>query len=306
MRASYGAAAAVLFLLVSCGSTPSGGSDASAEPDPPAVMPTAMPAEIPVPRGEVRTGGLATVLDDGRHGAQLCLGGVMESLPPQCGGPRLIGWEWERGTYEEAGGTRWGSFVVTGTFDGRDLTVTSVTPADRYDAPPPPEDDPVWHTPCAEPKGGWAPVDPATTTEQAQNEAARVARRLPGFGELWADQSINPAAGEEPSLEMEMAMNDPRFTILNVSVTGDIAAAEAAIREVWGGPLCVSEAEMSSADLRDISRHFADLPGVLGYNADGYPLEPSVIFDDGTIQAWFDREHGAGTVVVHSALEPVG
>ncbi|QTV79535.1 hypothetical protein [Microbacterium sp. NIBRBAC000506063] len=51
----------------------------------------------------------ATVLDDG-SGPELCLGGVMESHPPQCGGPALTGWDWSdwEGHYEEASGVRWG------------------------------------------------------------------------------------------------------------------------------------------------------------------------------------------------------
>jgi len=37
--------------------------------------------------------GVGTVLDDG-DGPELCLGGVAESLPPQCGGPKVVGWDW--------------------------------------------------------------------------------------------------------------------------------------------------------------------------------------------------------------------
>lgn len=58
------------------------------------------------------TGHPVTVLDDG-DGAELCLGGGNDSWPPQCGGPKLVGWSWaeHEGEYEEArgcgGATSW-------------------------------------------------------------------------------------------------------------------------------------------------------------------------------------------------------
>ncbi|UMG93499.1 hypothetical protein [Nocardioides sp. TF02-7] len=291
----------VLLALAGCGSEPS----APAASDPP-TPPASMPTEVPAADGVVTTGGPVTVLDDG-DGPELCLAGVMESLPPQCGGPRLLGWDWaaHRGDFEARSGTRWGDFVVTGSFDGTALTPTEVVPAREHDTPPVP-DEPVWHTPCPEPAGGWAPVDEATTTERAQQAAIRLAERLPGFGGLWLDQSINPAADAGPSgIEGELAMNDPRHTILNVSVTDDLAAAEAAIREVWGGPLCVSEAAMTAHEIRRIGHELGDLPGVLSYGGSSHPVDASVVFDDGTLQAWADQTYGEGTVVISSALVPV-
>ena len=43
-----------------------------------------------------------TVLESPEHGPQLCLGGVAESLPPQCGGPDIVGWDWESVAGEES------------------------------------------------------------------------------------------------------------------------------------------------------------------------------------------------------------
>lgn len=75
------------------------------------------------PGGDVL--GPGTVLDDG-SGAQLCLGGVMESYPPQCSGLPLAGWEWEAvAGWEEAGDVRWGAYAVQGAYDGATLTVTA-------------------------------------------------------------------------------------------------------------------------------------------------------------------------------------
>jgi hypothetical protein len=90
-----------------------------------------------------------------------------------------------------------------------------------------------------------------------------------------------------------------------VSVTGDVTDAEAAIRAVWGGPLCVSEAELTAHELRRIGRELGHLPGVLSWGGSSYPAEVTVAYDDGTIQAWADQEYGEGVVEVSSALVPV-
>lgn len=50
---------------------------------------------------------------------RLCLGGVMDSLPPQCEGVPVIGWSWEDVEGEESsGGVSWGEYHVVGTYDG--------------------------------------------------------------------------------------------------------------------------------------------------------------------------------------------
>ena len=54
---------------------------------------------------------------------------------------------------------------------------------------------------------------------------------------------------------------DPAAFVLNVTFTGDPAEHEAALREIYGGPLCVSGAERSAAELEAI---VAGLGVVLG------------------------------------------
>ena len=80
-------------------------------------------ATVPAPPvGEVV--GQGTVLDDG-DGAELCLGAVMESYPPQCSGIPLVDWSWDAVDGEEsASTTTWGTYAVQGTYDGRSFTVT--------------------------------------------------------------------------------------------------------------------------------------------------------------------------------------
>jgi hypothetical protein len=74
--------------------------------------------------GDVVYQGSMTVLQGiERDAAELC-GAVAESYPPQCGGLPVTGWDWDAVEHEEAEGVRWGSFIVTGTFDGKSLVLT--------------------------------------------------------------------------------------------------------------------------------------------------------------------------------------
>ena len=120
-------AAAVLLTATACSS--SGGDDVARDPAPDA--PTGPPAlELPA---DVRTRGLVTVMDTG-EGPEVCLGAVAESWPPQCGGPEVLGWDWsEHEIHEKQGKVRWGSFVISGSWDGTALTVTDAIPAALYD-----------------------------------------------------------------------------------------------------------------------------------------------------------------------------
>jgi len=92
----------------------------------------------------VRTRDLATVMDTGSP--ELCLGPIAESYPPQCGGPPLTGWDWaeHEGTYDEQGPVRWGSYSVTGTWDGARFTATDAVSGALYDpAAPAPSPTPT-------------------------------------------------------------------------------------------------------------------------------------------------------------------
>lgn len=108
-------------------SDPAGGGAPAEAPQPPDVVPSAP--------GAVSSRGLATVIDTG-DGAELCLGAVAESYPPQCSGPGVPAWDWadQRGMFEQQGAVRWGTFAVTGTWDGSSFGVTGAIPGALYDA----------------------------------------------------------------------------------------------------------------------------------------------------------------------------
>lgn len=297
----------VLALLLATALTACGDSESEeARPGPPAASPTAMLAA----GGPVRA--RATVLDDG-EGPMLCLGGVAMSLPPQCSGPEVLGWTWDdHPDHDAESGVRWGDYTMVGTWDGTSFTPTDVRPSTPDDWPA--EDvGALFATRCEQPAGGWVPVDPATTTRDALSSAHRIAEALPDYAISWGDQSINPQweasqnlTGGEGSLAIEQAMNDPVYTVMNVGVTEDTARAESAIREVWGGALCVTQFAHTQQHLRRVAKEVGELPGILGsgYGNISNAVEISVIHDDGSIQAWADEEYGPDVVEVTSALEP--
>lgn len=259
------------------------------------------------PRGDGRLRGWATVLDDGT-GPKLCLGGVMESLPPQCGGPQVVGWDWAGvGGVASAGGTRWGQYVVTGTYDGQRFTLTEPpVRMEDYDGPPRPDAGDVdLGTPCPEPDGGWRPVDPDRTSQETLDRVAAVANGLDGFADLWWDQSVNPAYDASDGENREHALNDPAKLVVNVRVVGDVAAAEAELREVWGGALCVTEAQRTAAELMRIQRELSGTPGMLTASSGRDVVDLGVEHDDGSLQRRLDEKYGEGVVRVHSALVPV-
>lgn len=243
----------------------------------------------------VRSTGTVTVLDDG-GGPQLCVGAVAESLPPQCEGLDVTGWDWaDHPEHEEAGGTRWGDFQVTGTLDGTTFALTDALPAD--DASVPPVEDAVdFSSPCPEPEGGWRVIDPESTTFETQEATVSAAHRLPGFSALWLDQSREARP-----------MNDPRKLILNVRVTGDPAAAETELRKTWGGMLCVSRATVSREELDSIQDELADQPHYVGSGLSRGAVHLQVLIDDGGLQQRLDETYGKGTVILESTVfETVG
>ena len=118
--------AVVALTFAGCAASP------GAEPHP--VDPDAL-AHIAAPRMVV---GQGMVLETAGTPPQLCLGGTMESYPPQCaGGVPLDGWDWagvdESGS---ASGSTWGEYAVWGTWDGSTLTVDTVALLSLYDPPP--------------------------------------------------------------------------------------------------------------------------------------------------------------------------
>jgi hypothetical protein len=300
MRILLASGVLVVALLAGCGA---GEADPPAAGDetPAVTAPTIDPAQV--------LEGNGTVLDDG-GGPELCLGGVADSYPPQCGGIPLAGWDWAAVEGEEsAAGTTWGDFRVVGTYDGETFTVTDAGPFV-------PGDDTGgrdFTTPCPEPEGGWVAVDPARATDEAFGAGAETAAALPGYVALWVDYVGNPTNEDFEQLEAEGKPWPPM--IMNVVVTDDVEGAEAAIREAWGGPLCVTQREgRTEAELVAIREEAeAFITEELGFEWTwsqegevGLAAEVGVIVDPGGAgQAALDARYGPGMVTLYPALRPV-
>lgn len=245
--------------------------------------------------GTVRSTGTVMVLDDG-SGPQLCLGVLGASMPPQCEGLEVTGWDWaDHPEHKEVGGTRWGGFQVTGILNDTTFAMTEALPAD--DASDAPAEEVVdFSSPCPEPEGGWKVLDPERTTFETQEATVSAAHRLPGYSDLWLDQT-----------RVARPMNDPRKLILNVRVTGDPAAAEKELRKTWGGMLCVSRATVSQEELDDIQDELADQPHYVSSGLSRGAIHLRVLLDDGGLQQRLDETYGKGTVILDGAVfERVG
>jgi hypothetical protein len=232
----------------------------------------------------------------------LCLGMLLESLPPQCGDVPISNWSWEDVPgEEELSGTTWGRYHLMGTYDGETFAVIETGPPQSQ---PPDHGDPI-DTPCPEPKGGWAATDPGRTTEADRQAATEAAGAEPDFAGLWVDYV------EEPDPE---AMEDPgtEGMILNVAFTGDIERHTAEIGQVWGGPLCVVQHTRTEAELRRIQNDLepsADEIGiqVLWSSAAVVEnvVEVGVVAIDPQKREKLDDRYGEGAVRVFPALHRI-
>lgn len=287
--AAVGLSAATIMAIALSGCA--GGAQSPRSPDGAASVITSFGS------GPYRASG--TVLESPEHGPQLCHN-VLTSLPPQCAGIELVGWDWAAVDGEESmNGTTWGEYQVTGTWDGARLTLTEPPGPPSYE----PAQTPDFGTPCPEPAGGWQVIDPARTTDGTLNDAIIAANNRADFAGLWLDQPIRGTLSEANA-------NDPTNLILNVRVTGEVAAAEADLREIWGGALCVTAAEFTEEELLGIQAEIGQDPGSINLLSSGLDSQTGTIvvmvaLDDGTLQATYDLRYGPGVVKVVSWLRPV-
>jgi len=254
--------------------------------EPPTSAPptTAPPTSAPVAPGRLE--GIPTVIED-EGGPRMCFE-VLESFPPQCGtGLELVGWSWDAIDVEQVdGATRWVDRIyVAGTYDEayETFTVDEVrlpTDADRerilMSAPLPDHS-----VPCPAPEGGW----PERTQEWPEADVAA----LPGYAGSW--------------------QNEPG--VVTVKFTGDLAAAESAVRERFDGPLCVVEATRDLDELSAIAEQLRSMSSVrflsvqTWVDASGEWVQAQTIAPDPARQAALDEEFGSGVVRLVSLLRPL-
>ena len=293
MRGTWLVVGAVLALTSGCGDASSSApAEVRAAYDGPVVRPTAVPGA----EGRVASSTPVVVTDDG-SGPHLCFssmtwgGGLPDPLV--CDDAVVAGWDWGRdgGVFSDRDGVRMGTYQLTGTFDGTTFTMEEATQ---------PESEPYefdFEIPCPTPEGGWQVLDRTRVSQDDYSRASSVAQRLDNY----AVAAVSTPDGEP-------GPRDPANTVLSVYVAGDPTVAEAAIREVWGGMLCVTQVERTEKEMLALQRATLDLPGFVesGAGSPSNRLELTVFHDDGRIQQWVDQEHGEGVVVVESNLQPVG
>ncbi len=232
--------------------------------------------------GPTEYGGNITVLESPQHGPQLCTA-VEDSLPPQCGGPDVVGWDWDAvDTEESANGTTWGSFYVVGTWVDGVFTMTRPATAP---VPMPNDRDIDFTTPCEELRTD--DPDAIVTIE----------------GPL-AEESADDFAG---------SWWDAQHGVYNVAFTGDIEAHEAALREEYDGRICVVQHEYTEAELRAAQDQLTTISsrplGVeitgTGVDTPGNRVSVDVLVADAATEA-FVVQHLAGVEYsLHAALVPV-
>ncbi len=231
---------------------------------------------------------------------ELCLGGVMESYPPQCGGPEVIGLDWEDvADVETASGVTWGTGWVVGSYDSEAGAFTLTEPVSQT----PPggvevrdELGVVDFAPlCDDPYRGGDESFDASTTEamEAQNELTERAAALEGYITLY----VSDGSSE-----------------FNVLVQGDAEAAHTQLREVWPGWLCVATGEgAAEADVLAAQEAVhAELGEVVlgsgGGGTDGVFEVTVIIADEATTQAVLDAVEpwlSPDQVRVSGILQPV-
>lgn len=242
----------------------------------------------------------ALVLENRLHGPQLCYA-VGASLPPMCGGPDVVGWDWDAVEGEESlHGTTWGDYRVVGTFDGERLILTEPPGQPRDGEPGAGSPGPGFSTRCPTPDGGWTIEDPATATLDGREAALKYANEQPDLGSIWLDIQAHLA---------DVLPGVPEQAVLNATFTGDVERHERQLRARYGGPLCVSRAARSQEELTEVQQRVHQvLGGNFQYSgADGVRSVVKVMVPvvDDELRARVAEVDPDGLVVLSSWLQPV-
>ncbi|MGH2736211.1 MAG: hypothetical protein ACRDKZ_11565 [Actinomycetota bacterium] len=238
------------------------------------------------------------VLDEKQGEPVLCLGVVLDSLPPQCDGLPIAGWDWDAVSDEESvSGTTWGRFEVTGLYVGETFTLLEAGPP-----PDPTAGEDAIRSACSEPPDGWERPDSDLVSEADRRRAIEAARDSQDFAGAWIDYIGRPTE-----------FTDPADTILSLAFTGGLAGHEQEIRRYWGGPLCVTAHEHTLKGLRRIQEELsAEVGQELGLEViysdiseNRNVVELGVVVIDTATQNEVNERYGEGTVEITAQLQPV-
>lgn len=208
---------------------PTGPATPPPSPAPRSASPVA-PREVP-PRPDLLWTSATVRQGSANEEPQLCLGGVAQSYPPQCGGPPIAGWDWDDVTGETvASGVTWIDTVhVVGTYAAGVFTLqrrpSATRPVDAG-AEPGPTGDPFPEL-CDDPLRGAAESarKGARADDAAKDALGRHLEAMPGYVASWVSDGS---------------------AFMNVVVTGDPASAHADARRLWSGKLCVQQRDVAT------------------------------------------------------------
>lgn len=253
--------------------------------------PDAVPAATPSPDPDQLLWGGATLLQQADGEPELCLGPVAASYPPQCGGPVVVGLDWDDvEDVERAAGVTWGFAYVVGTYDGSTFTLDrppSSTPPEGVQ--PPTQGPDEFPQLCQDPFRGGDP-----TAEGDPEALGRAMEELDGYVTAWVSDGSS---------------------MFNVVVSGDPEAAHAELRRVWSGGLCVVQRDLPTQEAVTAAQEALaadwDRLGLLssgGTGVDGLVHVEVRVADGATVAAvhervapWLRPEH----LVVTGALQPL-
>ena len=226
---------------------------------------------------------VGTALESEDQGPELCLGGVADSLPPQCGGLAVDPWNWDDVPgAQSASGTTWVDMVrVVGSYDGETFHPTE-KPGEPTGLGGPAIDVMADYPPLCTPEV----TDPDRTSDDAFMAGSTAADSLPTRSAFWVSR---------PSQ----------------SVTGDAAGATAELQALWGGGLSVVERPETptEAQLNAIQGQLADVLGVDVWSSWTDPTRGVVVAQvtlaTDEVRAAAAAAFGAGVVELNPTLKPL-
>lgn len=183
----------------------------------------------------------AFIIQQGDEPPELCLSTVMESNPPQCGGPTVVGLDWaDVPDAETVMGVTFGSAWVVGTYADETFTLTEPVSSDPPAGHAPPDGSPAPLTPlCDDPyRGGSEDAYPVETGPDGDALGAEGAAAM--------DAMHQRALALPGYVEVFVSDGSDELNLL-VTADSDAEAVHASLRELWQGWLCVAARDIPSA-----------------------------------------------------------
>jgi hypothetical protein len=254
----------------------------------------------------------ATVLQRKPAPPELCIGIVADVALrlltgpeiPDCSGPPINGWDWTGLAGATTNGdTSWGTFHVVGTFDGTTFTLTRRPTFSASISTSPLPDSGPFTTPCATPPGGWKIRDTSRFTLDDWKALDALARGQADFAGEWTDGSTS----------VDGVLHLAPEQVITFAFTGDVAAHQASLEAVWGGPICVVQRPHSRAALNEVASALQGSFGkqigldVIGVGQDDVrdQVFATVVVATPAMQDAVARRFGADVVRLEPLLLPV-